>query len=95
MGDFEDRMAGLRLRFIDRAARDRGAVEAALAQEDRSSLRHLAHGLAGTAGIFGFAAIGQAAQQVEDLLDEDSPWTAISAAGGELVERLDQARNAG
>lgn len=80
------------------AARVASVAEAAdtlrIGRKDRpglQTLRHLAHRLAGSAGICGFTALGEAASRIEDV--------AISAAGAgavtvDLVAKLRRLSNA-
>jgi HPt (histidine-containing phosphotransfer) domain-containing protein len=88
MTEFAERMAALRVRFIARAAADREALLQALDTRDLGVLRRTSHGLAGTAGIFGFAALGNAAQQVEDALDAGAAWTEVQEHCRLLTEAL-------
>ena len=64
----------LRDRFRDRAAADRGTLEV-LAEGDLKSgeLRRLIHNLSGTAGIFGFGALSQAAAEIDDQMAAGMP----------------------
>jgi HPt (histidine-containing phosphotransfer) domain-containing protein len=57
--DFEARMAELRTRFLARAEADRALLAIALRQEDWDEVRRIAHGLSGTAGVFGFASLAR------------------------------------
>jgi HPt (histidine-containing phosphotransfer) domain-containing protein len=70
MEEFERRMAVLRERFVERARADAAALQEAAADGDRVALRQLAHGLAGNAGLFGHAELGQAAKALEIALDQ-------------------------
>ncbi|HSX56710.1 MAG TPA: Hpt domain-containing protein [Sphingomonas sp.] len=95
MAEFEARMAGLRERF---AARTRGEAElvAAYARSgDRNALRDLCHAIAGTAGMFGFSTLGEAAGAVEDAIDEKAADDVLAHGVAHLlaqVERLPQGR---
>ncbi|CAN5351103.1 hypothetical protein BH10PSE2_BH10PSE2_28510 [soil metagenome] len=63
-----DPIEPLRARFRARTATDR-EVLLSLADGDRGAvaLRHIVHGLAGAAGIFGYAALSRAALEIDDL----------------------------
>ena len=73
-------MAALRLRFRERALADADQLEAALAANDRSQAEKVAHGLAGTAGIFGYRRISEAAAAADRAFASGRP-DAASAAG--------------
>lgn len=73
MEEFERRMAALRDRFVERARADAAALRTAAAKADRAALRQIAHGLAGNAGLFGHAELGQAARALEIVLDQPEP----------------------
>lgn len=70
--------------FVEDLSRRADALRAAFESGDRNRLRTLAHQLRGSAGGYGFPAIGNAAANVEILL--------LSGAGheriGQAVERL-------
>lgn len=59
------KLAELSARFRELAADECQAIEAALAAGDRSVLAERAHKLAGNAGMFGEAALGGVALQLE------------------------------
>lgn len=74
---FADRLAALKLRFLDRSAQDAVAIRSLrdrlrhgepLEGEVLRQLTHTAHGLSGAAGIFGFEAVSDAAHRVETVL---------------------------
>ena len=69
MSGFEEKMAQLRQRFLVRAEDERGQLIAAATAGDRSEMRRLAHGLSGSAGVFGFPEIGLDAQALEEAVD--------------------------
>ncbi|MGK6354658.1 Hpt domain-containing protein [Sphingomonas sp. DT-207] len=71
MSDFDDRLAGLRARFLARAADDHAALAAAREAGDREAIQRIVHSLAGGAGIFGFPEISAAARAVEEAGEED------------------------
>ena len=52
--------------------------------------RRSAHSLQGTAGSYGFTAVGQAAGRVSELLEHDIPrWDAIEASLADLRARVE------
>ena len=83
-------MAALRLRFRERASRDARTLAEALPGLERDVLRRTSHGLAGTAGIFGFHEIGDAAQLLEDAFDAVEDRPVLDRLCGELMDLLDQ-----
>ena len=91
MSGFAERMAALRLRFRERTGKDRFTLLAALATRDRQQLARTSHGLAGAAGIFGFGALGDAAQRIEDALDSDEPWSTIESHCDGLLAMIESA----
>lgn len=80
MTGFDDRLADLRARFVERVGKDRAAMSAALDAKDHIAMRRIAHSLTGNAGIFGFPEITDAARAIEDALD--------SKASGDTLRRL-------
>ena len=88
MSDAEAQMQKMRQRFHERAASDRSAIISALEAGDRSRLLHLAHGLAGVAGIFGYADIGGHASALEEALDAGVGDAAVKEFGQALIEAL-------
>lgn len=65
-----DPLAKLRVRFCERARGDADGLAAALADSDHLRIEALAHGLAGAAGLFGFADIGVRAKRIDSLYAE-------------------------
>ena len=61
-----DPLAALRAEFVVRAAGDRAALIDAVAAGDLDRTEQVAHGLAGSAGLFGFNEVGAAALAVDD-----------------------------
>lgn len=66
-------MEVLRRRFRARALEEADQLQAALATNDRAALERVAHGLAGTAGLFGYRAIGEAAAAVDAAFARSDP----------------------
>ena len=88
----EAQMAGFRIRFAERLAGEEVSLRAALdaflnAPSDGScrALRLVAHKLAGSGGLLGFAAIGMAAAQLDEKVS-----TALEG-GPRVVEELSEA----
>lgn len=93
MNDFDAKMEALRTRFIVRAHRDRVSLNAALAARDYATLRNVAHGLAGMAGMFGYDALGAAASTLEESVEINSGpagTSGIEDAAHALLILLDQ-----
>lgn len=63
----------LKSRFRQRCAADRIELERMATAGDRDGVRHLAHKLAGAAGTFGFAALGDTALSLEAQIDMGDP----------------------
>ncbi|WP_395945795.1 Hpt domain-containing protein [Brevundimonas sp.] len=59
-------LADLAARFMAGIQADAGALEQALADGDFDRIEHIAHSLAGAAGIFGKLELGAAALAVDD-----------------------------
>ena len=91
MSEFETRMAALRLRFRDRAAEESKRIRDELAAGDRQTLGKSAHSLSGSAGLFGHAALGDAAEQVEIAIDEDLSMREIEPRAEILLTLLNEA----
>lgn len=87
MTAFKARMAELRLRFIDRARRDRHRLDEALAARDFGEVQHISHRLAGLAGTFGFHELSHAAAALDDALDGD---TEVASLIDTLLSSLDE-----
>jgi HPt (histidine-containing phosphotransfer) domain-containing protein len=72
----EERMAALRARFATAAPAEAAELEYALEAGDADAMRRIAHGLAGRAGMFGFAALGAAALRADEASDAQLPKAA-------------------
>ncbi|HEV2078566.1 MAG TPA: Hpt domain-containing protein [Allosphingosinicella sp.] len=88
MTGFEDKMAQLRERFLARAESDRAKLVAAATLDDRAELRRLAHGLSGSAAVFGFPDIGLDAQALEEAVDSDADEGELRRLCALLTDRL-------
>ena len=82
MSERDSAMAGLEQRFIARCADDLPFLEANLAGtiKDENGVQLVAHKMAGSAGLFGHAALGELATQLDDELAAKSlgPSTTLS-----------------
>lgn len=81
-------MAELRARFLTRASEDAARIEEALGAGDLVTVRSLAHGLSGTAGIFGFSEVGASAQVVEEAIDAGTDKGEIRVMAVGLLDQL-------
>lgn len=88
MSDMDARMAQLRARFRARAGEEEARLRAALAGADLAEIRRLAHGLHGSAGVFGFPKLGEDAAMVESAIDHGQGAQAIQILCEQLLERL-------
>lgn len=91
MSGFEDRMEQLRARFILRAQDEQAAIATAVAAMDRDEVKRIAHGLSGSAGVFGFAEIGNEAQAVEEAVDENAASEDLRGLCAILIDSLGKA----
>jgi HPt (histidine-containing phosphotransfer) domain-containing protein len=81
--DLAERLAALKLRFLDRAARESEALETIATDLERGAsgapicgeIRRIAHNLAGGGGTFGFVGISSYAAELEGFVSDnpDSP----------------------
>ena len=69
-----------------------GAIERAIAADDREALRTLAHQLKGAAGGYGFPSISVSAAALENLLGHDDAL--VSAARHEIADLVTLCRRA-
>jgi HPt (histidine-containing phosphotransfer) domain-containing protein len=83
-----DKLRQLRRLFVERSESDRLELERACRERDRETLRHLAHGLAGNGGLFGFPAISASARALELALAEDADWDRLGAACEALIAAM-------
>ena len=84
--EMAERMQALRGRFLERARAARPAIAAAWDAGAEEARRGLSPGLAGNAGMFGYAEIGEVARNLEDALSEAQP---IDELVGRLLSMLD------
>jgi HPt (histidine-containing phosphotransfer) domain-containing protein len=86
MKDFHARMAELRARFAEEAEKDRERLIKALADDDRPTIRSIAHSMAGRAGLFGFPEVSEKAAALESALDNEPAQ--LRRSGDALLESL-------
>jgi chemotaxis protein histidine kinase CheA len=80
---YEDRLAALRKRFLDRATTESKTLEGIASELEagaqrapaQQQIRRIAHSLAGAGGTFGFARISICAGELEEFVSDvlDSP----------------------
>lgn len=75
--------------FRYRLEADRAAIAQLGVSGDLEQLRRIVHALAGAAGTFGYAALGEIAIELDDRLAEVGPVTAVDVA--RLLAALEQA----
>lgn len=81
--DLQTLLARLRSKFVTGAPATAQALRTAGAAAETNELRQILHRLAGTAGVFGFTLIGDAAAELESrLASRPEAGTAI------MIERL-------
>jgi PAS domain S-box-containing protein len=78
--------AELITRFISRLPDRITSLEQALAEQDRTALKELAHKLKGAAGCYGFDPIGAAAGTVEDSAKTDAAFDELQASVQDLLD---------
>jgi len=88
MAEIDARLAAIAERFAAAAGESAAAIEAALGREDWSELARLCHSLAGRAGMFGHAGIGDAARSVEEGVDARLSAPELDARTRDLLDRL-------
>ena len=82
----QDKLAELARRFAAQAPEQAETVRSLVREDDMQALGMLAHGLAGHAGMLGHPRIGEAALEIEELIDRGAdPVAAINR----LLDLLD------
>lgn len=95
MAEFQARMAALRERFAARTRSEARQIALHARNGDRNALRDTCHAIAGTAGMFAFSALGEAARSVEDAIEGGVAEDVLQRLVAQLlteVERLPQGR---
>ncbi|MBO9518900.1 MAG: Hpt domain-containing protein [Porphyrobacter sp.] len=82
MKQFEEKMALLRTRFVARAQTEVAELREAHRQGDMTTMRRIAHSLAGNAGLFGWPEFGAHARELESVLEQ-------AAANEEILPKLE------
>ena len=80
MDDIDERLAAFSRLFAEQAGASAEAIENAANTGDVQRLQQLCHSLAGRAGMFGEAALGEAASRIEHALDAGQSPQSLSAA---------------
>lgn len=88
MAEINARLAAIAERFAAAAGESAAAIETALEREDWSELARLCHSLAGRAGIFGHADIGDDARAVEEGVDAGLSGHALAELTRDLLARM-------
>jgi HPt (histidine-containing phosphotransfer) domain-containing protein len=69
--DFDARMAELRTRFVQEAAKEHERLVEAFGNDDHAAVRGIAHSLSGRAGMFGFPELSEQAAALEAAIDDE------------------------
>jgi len=88
MSEFDERLAALAARFFVEATGSIAFIEACLARRDWIDLSARCHSLAGRAGMFGQAPLGEAARAVEEAIDAAAPAAVIEPLALALLDQL-------
>ena len=88
MAEIDARLAAIAERFAAQAGQTAAEIATALDREDWSELARLSHSLAGRAGMFGYAAIGEAARRVEEAVDARLSTDTIASLAQDLLVRM-------
>jgi HPt (histidine-containing phosphotransfer) domain-containing protein len=89
MSDFDAKLAALQTRFRVRAGDEAVRLIGALAAGDRAELLRTSHAIAGSAGMFDFPALGEAALAVEAAIDAEDSDEQLAAPAGRLIAALE------
>lgn len=81
-------METLRGRFRDRAGDEAQRLVAALEAGDRPEILRVSHSLAGNAGMFGFAALGEQAAFTEQAIEEGAGPDSVVTLTHALIATL-------
>lgn len=92
MNGMDERLAALGARFVEQAIESADVIEACLARRAWAELAIPCHSLAGRAGMFGHAPIGDAARAVEEAIDAQASPGEIERLAAELLDRLNRLR---
>ena len=78
--------------FVDAMPDRVDELHSRFAAEDWEGLRRAAHQLKGSAGSYGFAAVGQAAAKLEDAIDHAQSEEVVAQAAQDLVAMCGRVR---
>jgi HPt (histidine-containing phosphotransfer) domain-containing protein len=88
VNELDAKLAVLSARFAQRAAADRADLAEALANDDRATVRDIAHKLAGLAGMLGHPNVTDLALSLEAAVEDGrslaAPASALDAALGAI-----------
>lgn len=90
MNNPHQELAAIQERYRSRLRTTRDSLTAAITRRDRSMLQQMAHKLGGSAGTFGYSALAQAANSLEELLARDSTESGMIESATEVLFELDQ-----
>ncbi|MGW8392204.1 Hpt domain-containing protein [Pseudoduganella sp. HUAS MS19] len=104
--EYQDRLQALRDKYAasvpERMAGIRHALarcQAELVPSNIEQLHHALHSVAGSAGSFGLAALGDEARRIEQMvravMEGGAPWVGIDSAVSALLQRADKDFGAG
>lgn len=88
MSQFDERLAVLAARFAVEATDSIDFIGACLARRDWTDLSARCHSLAGRAGMFGQAQLGEAARAVEEAIDAQETASVIEPLTLALLHQL-------
>lgn len=88
MSDFDTKLAALQARFRMRAGDEAVRLTGALATGDRAELLRVSHAIAGSAGMFDFPDLGEAAMAVEAAIDAQASEEELATPAGKLINEL-------
>nr|WP_302053968.1 Hpt domain-containing protein [Sphingomonas tagetis] len=83
-------MAALRERFVAQALSHRETIAACTRDGSWAELSETCHVLAGGAGMFGFAALGDAARDVEEAIDNGLDEIQLRALAATLLDEANR-----
>lgn len=92
MNGMDERLVALGARFVEQAIASADAIKACLARRAWAELAVPCHSLAGRAGMFGHAVIGDAARAVEEAIDAQVSPDEIERLATELLDGLNGLR---
>jgi HPt (histidine-containing phosphotransfer) domain-containing protein len=88
MTAFETRIDALRRRFVAQAVADAARIEERAIVNDWNDIRQLSHGLAGRAGMFGFAPLSNDAGELERAIEQGADVEQLRRRAHGLINAL-------